>query len=503
LFVVFQTSLDAAEYLRTSTRLQPFSLDAQRRVIREYADYNGFTIVRTYVDDGRSGLTLRGRAGLSALLSDIAYGRCQYRAVLVHDVSRWGRFQDGDEAAHYEFLCKSFGVPVHYCAESFANDEKLPTFILKSLKRMMAAEYSRELSIKCFRGQKHLSEKGFRTGGTAGYGLCRMAISEDGSRTQVLRPGELKSISSDRVILIPGPDEEIKAVLKIFSMATTTNSGYGAIASKLNAGGVPYKPGRAWADYAVEAILKNKKYAGWHVWNRTTGRLATNRQHNPEKEWIVVPNAFKPIVSPSMYDKAQKLRPKGNRWTKEQLLQRVEQLRTRSPENNGPCPTTLRRRLIGMSYLRSARGTTLPHRADGPLTTRQRLAELRNDVLDTLAGLYREAISEFHLSRKSRPLLKLANGRTVSVIVCARVRRETGMMRWMFRPILAEAKFITLICLEFSNRMGYYLVPRVPILRASFIGTGHFIFRTGIRLNDLAEFYDATGAFGCLSSCVL
>jgi hypothetical protein len=31
--------------------------------------------------------------------------------------SRWGRFQDADESAHYEFLCKSAGIPVHYCAE--------------------------------------------------------------------------------------------------------------------------------------------------------------------------------------------------------------------------------------------------------------------------------------------------------------------------------------------------------------------------------------------------
>jgi len=493
--VALRVSREAAEYLRTSTRLQPFSLDAQRRVIREYADRNGFTIVRSYVDDGRSGLTLRGRAGLSALLSDIGYGRCQYRAVLVHDISRWGRFQDGDEAAHYEFLCKSCGIPVHYCAESFANDEKLPTFILKSLKRMMAAEYSRELSAKSFRGQKLLSEKGFRTGGTAGYGLCRMAISEDGSRTQILRPGELKSISSDRVVLIPGPKEEVEVVLKMFAMAAKTNMGYSAIASELNASGILYKPGRAWADYAVEGILKNKKYAGCHVWNRTTGKLATNRQHNPTKEWVIVPNAFEPLVSLSTYDKAQALRPKGNRWTKEQLLEKVEQLRSHSAEQGGPCLTTLRRRLIGLPYLRSSRGTASLHPAAGPLATRQRVVELRNDIFDTLLRAFPDTISEFHLSRKSRPLLKLANGRTVSVIVCGRVRRKTGIMRWRFRPILAESKFITLVCLEFPNRFGYYLVPHVPIVRDSFVGTHHIIFRTGVRLNDLAEFYEATTVF--------
>ena len=70
-------------------------------------------------------------------------GAAPYKAILVYDVSRWGRFQDTDESAHYEFLCKSAGVPVHYCAETFANDGSLPSLIMKALKRTMAGEYGR------------------------------------------------------------------------------------------------------------------------------------------------------------------------------------------------------------------------------------------------------------------------------------------------------------------------------------------------------------------------
>jgi hypothetical protein len=55
----------------------------------------------------------------------------------VYDVSRWGRFQDSDEAAHYEFVCKTAGAPVHYCAEMFANDGTLLSTIMKALKRAM------------------------------------------------------------------------------------------------------------------------------------------------------------------------------------------------------------------------------------------------------------------------------------------------------------------------------------------------------------------------------
>ena len=48
-------------------------------------------------------------------------------AILVYYVSRWGSFQDTDESAHYEFACKSAGVPVHYCAETTAAPSTLPS----------------------------------------------------------------------------------------------------------------------------------------------------------------------------------------------------------------------------------------------------------------------------------------------------------------------------------------------------------------------------------------
>ena len=93
-----------------STELQQYSMENQGQAIREYAGRHGFEIVRTYTDAGKSGVVLGQRAGLRELLQDVVSGNARYRAILVYDISRWGRFQDTDEAAHYEFLCKSSGV---------------------------------------------------------------------------------------------------------------------------------------------------------------------------------------------------------------------------------------------------------------------------------------------------------------------------------------------------------------------------------------------------------
>ena len=126
----------AAQYLRMSTEHQQYSLVNQSASIHKYAETHGFTVVRTYSDPAKSGLFLKNRRGLRDLLQDVTGGNTEYKAILVYDVSRWGRFQDTDEAAHYEFLCKSAGVPIHYCAEAFINDGSLPSSIMKTLKRV-------------------------------------------------------------------------------------------------------------------------------------------------------------------------------------------------------------------------------------------------------------------------------------------------------------------------------------------------------------------------------
>lgn len=182
----------AAQYLRVPTEHQQYSFQNQAHRIQEYSETNGFIVSRTYSDSAKSGLWLKNRPGLRELLRDVAQGNTGYKAILVYDVSRWGRFQDTDEAAHYEFLCKSAGIPVHYCAETFANDGSLPSSIMKALKRAMASEYSRELGIKVLAGQKRLAEMGFKQGGPPGLGLRRMLVSADREPKQLLATGERK-----------------------------------------------------------------------------------------------------------------------------------------------------------------------------------------------------------------------------------------------------------------------------------------------------------------------
>ena len=116
------------------------------------------------------------------LLSDVISGEINFRAILVLDVSRWGRFQDTDQAAHYEYLCREAGVQLHYCAESFENDGGAISSIVKHMKRVMAAEYSRDLSARISRAQRQQAKLGFKMGGMAPYGTRRQVVDENGKR---------------------------------------------------------------------------------------------------------------------------------------------------------------------------------------------------------------------------------------------------------------------------------------------------------------------------------
>jgi DNA invertase Pin-like site-specific DNA recombinase len=135
--------------------------------------------VRTYSDNGKSGLRIDGRDALKRLLTDVESKSPGFKAILVYDVSRWGRFQDADESAYYEYICRRSGIEVRYCAEQFENDGSVASTIVKTVKRAMAGEYSRELSSKVFAGQARLIEMGFRQGGPAGYGLRRRLIDQN------------------------------------------------------------------------------------------------------------------------------------------------------------------------------------------------------------------------------------------------------------------------------------------------------------------------------------
>ena len=299
----------AAQYLRMSTEHQRYSLENQAAANALYAEARGLEIVRTYSDSGRSGLTLRGRDGLKGLLADALSGSPGFSRVLVYDVSRWGRFQDPDQSAHYEFLCRDAGVEIEYCAEQFTNDGSLFGTLAKSLKRIMAAEFSRDLSAKVAQGQKRSAAKGFWQGGSARFGFRRQLVEEDGTPITILGHGQQKSLTTQRVVLVPGPEAELEVVRGIFQ-SYASGALPREIAERLRTEGAPRWLSQAWSTSMVRRILSDEQYTGTQITSKTYSATVGVRRKNLPRDWVRKTGAFQPTVERALFDAVQ-LKRKG------------------------------------------------------------------------------------------------------------------------------------------------------------------------------------------------
>jgi hypothetical protein len=127
-----------AAYVRTA-RQQPHLARNQMDAIREYARRHGMQIVKKYSDEGKSGVNIQARKSLAQMIREVQNGQINFSAILLHDVSRWGRFQDADESAYYEYICRRAGVSVHYCDEHSEGEVIVVSTIVKRLKKSIRA----------------------------------------------------------------------------------------------------------------------------------------------------------------------------------------------------------------------------------------------------------------------------------------------------------------------------------------------------------------------------
>jgi DNA invertase Pin-like site-specific DNA recombinase len=492
--------IPAAQYLRMSTEYQRYSMENQSSAIQRYAESRGFAIVRTYFDAARSGISLKRRAGLKQLLEDVMSGASVYKVILVYDVSRWGRFQDIDESAHYEFLCKSVGVPVHYCAESFANDGALPNLVMKVLKRTMAAEYSRELCSKVLAGQKRLARLGFKQGGIPGYGLRRMLVSPDRQPKQQLAGGERKSIATDRVILVPGPSHEVNVVREVYRMLIEEKLSVCAIAHQLNRRGIQYQGSSNWNHGAVNSVLTHTKYAGAHVFGRTSSRLSTGCVRSPQSEWIIYPDAFAPIIDRHTFAKAQQilLNRTANKSNDEilrslkELFAREGRLSFKLIKESGavPSPSAYRTRFGGLRRAYELVGYGQTKQFDF-IDQRHRTQALREGLITTIGAMFAGDVSIVRHGGGRRTKLLLRDALTVSVLVSRSVRVWKDSVRWLIDPVQDECRYVTLLAkMDEANGCfkAFHLLPNIDRATRFHIQENDSWLNRGLRLNDLSQF---------------
>ena len=489
-----------------STEHQNFSLENQTLAIQSYAEKRNFHILKTYVDAGRTGVVLKHREGLAQLLRDVLQGDQLYRAILVYDVSRWGRFQDTDEAAYYEFLCKRAGVLVHYCAETFSNDATMPSAIMKALKRAMAGEYSRELGVKTHAGAERSARLGFKQGGEPGYGLRRLLVSAEGRPKHLLDVGQRKSIASDRVIQVLGPANEVRCVKDIYEMFIRKKMTFKEIAKELNRRRIKYTGGSEWnhTGRSVCIILTHPKYAGFNVYGRSTKRLYTPSVNVPRSEWTIVPAAFEALIEPDTFAEAQRIMETSPRCISDKEM--LDALRNGLAENNGKLTVEIMANTVGIpsANLYRTRFGSVSHayelvgydgfwRKDW-LEKLRYIRGLRDGLMKNIAALFGSDVSIENRGPAFRTRLRMHNGQIVSVRTSRTFRTHEGHLRWRIKPISDESQLVTFVArlnVDNSDFKDYYVTPPFCTCNPVILKENDPRLNRGIRLGNLEEFLAA------------
>lgn len=464
--------LRAAQYVRMSTEHQQYSVHNQVEAIARYAARRGFKVVRTYADEGKSGLTLTGRPALRQLLADVGNGSCDYEALLVYDVSRLGRFQDPDEAAAYELQCRRAGIAVHYCAEQFENDGSVGASIIKTVKRVMAGEYSRELSAKVFAGQANLVRLGFRQGGTPAYGLRRILVDPHGRIKGVLSVGEAKNIATDRVILGHGPAREVAIVREIFRLFVEDRRNEQEIADLLNKRALPEVPERRWNRNRIYRALTNENYIGNNVWARHALKLGGRRITNPRSDWVRADGTHAPIVSREIFDRAQAIiAERAQLLGDEEMLDVLRAIRSEhgtvsyfliQDRADAPAVSTYGLRFGGLLQAYKLIGFT-PGNDFSYLATNRALRDRHREIVEqVLAGI--EAAGGLVEQDPESGLLTINREVTAAVVIARCAPTKTGALRWTFRFDPGHRPDLTIaVRMNEDNRCprDYYLLPCV------------------------------------------
>jgi DNA invertase Pin-like site-specific DNA recombinase len=511
--------IPVAQYLRMSTEDQQYSIANQRSRIQEYAEQNGFEIVRTYADPGKTGVIIKKRKGLSGLLKEVVSGEAKFKAILVYDVSRWGRFQNPDEAAHYEFLCASSGIPLHYCAERFSNDGTASSSIVKALKRSMAAEFSRELGDKVFRGKTRLAQMGFWMGGPPGYGYRRGLVSRGGKLKQILKDGEQKHVKTDRITLVFGPRKEVESIRLMFAMAAQGHN-CTEIVRELNRRHILIY-GKEWNDVTVLHILTNPKYTGANFWHRHTQRLHSPLRLVEPQFWVGKRDAFPSIVNQRTFDRAQATiqRIRDSHWSADKILKRIRRLlkvkgrlseQIISDAQGAPSVSSIRH-YFGTCWhmyevLDYQPESFHVHRVDQA----RRSACLRRALCDQLTSLFPDKVRVLLSRQGARSVLRIDATFMVSVLFCRcenSLRQNAKHRRWNIpgRPLVtrqcwgatpapAEREYITLLCLlskKFDRILGFYVVDKMPNQAYVRLRKNSEFLEQATKLHQLREFYEA------------
>ena len=247
----------AAIYARVSSDKQDvdLSISAQLRALREYAERNGYSLVREFIDEAESGRTA-ARPAFREMISLAKTKAAPFNVILVWKLNRFAR--NRLDSITYKKLLRDRGIKVISINEPL---EDTPSgHLLEGIIETVDEFYSENLGQDIRRGIRESAERGFYPGGRPPYGYHKAKVN-DGDRIRY----KLEPESEDSMA--------IKTIRTIFSLAAK-GKGCKEIAKTLNDGVLRTGNNRRWGATTVHKVLNNEAYCGTLVWGGRPGHSA-------------------------------------------------------------------------------------------------------------------------------------------------------------------------------------------------------------------------------------
>lgn len=279
--VKYNKKIPACGYCRFSTELQrEESIEAQQRIITDYAEKNGYIIVEWYIDRAFSGKTVN-RPNFQKMLNTAATNDCPFTAVIVHKIDRFSR--SAVDALRYRDVLRDYGVELISTVEQINDDAngRLLYGIMSNFNQF----YLENLQAEIYKGMKENAYNCVWNGGKPPLGY------------------DVDPVSKKLII----NENEAIIVRKIFQMAAD-GCGYNTIIKELNACGYTTKAGNPFGKNSLYDLLKNERYYGLFVFNKRSRRSSKNtrnaRKFKDESEIIRIENGNPAIISKDLYIRA-------------------------------------------------------------------------------------------------------------------------------------------------------------------------------------------------------
>lgn len=271
--------LRVAAYARVSTNSddQLVSLKAQKEHYESYIKLNPeWEFAGLYYDEGLSGTKKDNRTGLLDMIADAEQGKIDF--ILTKSISRFAR--NTTDCLEMVRRLIDVGVFIQFEKENINTGSMESELMLSILSGLAESE-----SVSISQNSKWAIQKHFING------------------TFIISYPPYGYINADgKMEVVP---EEAEIVRTIFNEYINGKGAF-LIAKELNERGIPSKRGTIWHPSTVQGVLKNEKYTGDVIFQKTYTDSNFNRHINyGEENQYLLENHHEAIISHEDFDKAQ------------------------------------------------------------------------------------------------------------------------------------------------------------------------------------------------------